>query len=435
MGLALKYKLSELTDIKHGYAFKGEFFIEQKDGETNNILLTPGNISIGGGFNKKRLRYYSDLGPIPNGYILKYDDIIVNMTDLSKAGDTLGFPAKVPKSSTQIFLHNQRLGKVVNLKPNILDTNYLYYLFQTSEYRHHVLSTASGTTVRHTSPTKILDFVINLPEINDQITIANILSSFDDKIEINNAIIANLEEQAQAIFKSWFVDFEPFLDEGFVDSEVGLIPKGFSVVRLKEVSTRRNGYSYKSKELNELSDTNMITLKNFNRNGGIDFSDTKPIDETERMKEFHFLNSGDILIACTDLTQNAEVLGRTISYFENEEFDKEVYSMDLVKIEPNNIEDQMYIYYYLNSFVFKSFAEGVATGTTVLHLPKKSIDEFKMVYPSSKLVNEFSNLVKPMLLKQNKLTLENKKLEEVRDALLPKLMSGEIRLGEAVESK
>ncbi|MFW3362497.1 restriction endonuclease subunit S [Aerococcus viridans] len=316
-----------------------------------------------------------------------------------------------------------------------LDNMYLYYWFNSTFGKAEINKRLIGSTQKALTITNLKEFEIYLPDNYIQKKIVNILSSFDDKIEINNAIIANLEEQAQAIFKSWFVDFEPFLDEGFVDSEVGLIPKGFSVVRLKEVSTRRNGYSYKSKELNELSDTNMITLKNFNRNGGIDFSDTKPIDETERMKEFHYLNSGDILIACTDLTQNAEVLGRTISYFENEEFDKEVYSMDLVKIEPNNIEDQMYIYYYLNSFVFKSFAEGVATGTTVLHLPKKSIDEFKMVYPSSKLVNEFSNLVKPMLLKQNKLTLENKKLEEVRDALLPKLMSGEIRVGEAVESK
>ena len=87
----MEYKLSELIDIKHGYAFKSEFFIEQKEGKTDNILLTPGNISIGGGFNAKKLRYYSDLGPIPNDYILKCDDIIVNMTDLSKAGDTLGF--------------------------------------------------------------------------------------------------------------------------------------------------------------------------------------------------------------------------------------------------------------------------------------------------------------------------------------------------------
>ena len=321
----------------------------------------------------------------------------------------------------------------INGKNNVLENRYLKFYLQSPYGQHELQSRATGTTVTGISQKNLRKINIILPSYEEQEMIANLLSSFDDKIENNNAIIVNLEEQAQTIFKSWFVDFEPFQDGEFVESELGLIPKDFSVVKLKEISTRRNGYSYKSKELNELSDTNMITLKNFNRNGGINFNATKPIDETERMKDFHYLNSGDILIACTDLTQNAEVLGRTISYLKNEEFDREVYSMDLVKIEPDRIEDKMYIYYYLSSFVFKSFAEGVATGTTVLHFPKKSIDEFKMIYPSSELINKFSNLIKPILLKQNNLTLENKKLEEIRDTLLPKLMSGEIRVEEAVE--
>ena len=306
---------------------------------------------------------------------------------------------------------------------------YLYFKLKTID----LAGMNVGTAVPSLTTALLNEIELNIPALENQIKIVDILSSLENKIENNNAIIANLEEQAQTIFKSWFVDFEPFQDGEFVESELGLIPKDFSVVKLKEISTRRNGYSYKSKELNELSDTNMITLKNFNRNGGINFNATKPIDETERMKDFHYLNSGDILIACTDLTQNAEVLGRTISYLKNEEFDREVYSMDLVKIEPDRIEDKMYIYYYLSSFVFKSFAEGVATGTTVLHFPKKSIDEFKMIYPSSELINKFSNLIKPILLKQNNLTLENKKLEEIRDTLLPKLMSGEIRVEEAIE--
>lgn len=321
----------------------------------------------------------------------------------------------------------------INGKNNVLENRYLKFYLQSPYGQHELQSRATGTTVTGISQKNLRKINIILPSYEEQEMIANLLSSFDDKIENNNAIIVNLEEQAQTIFKSWFVDFEPFQDGEFVESELGLIPKDFSVVKLKEISTRRNGYSYKSKELNELSDTNMITLKNFNRNGGTNFNATKPIDETERMKDFHYLNSGDILIACTDLTQNAEVLGRTISYLKNEEFDREVYSMDLVKIEPDRIEDKMYIYYYLSSFVFKSFAEGVATGTTVLHFPKKSIDEFKMIYPSSELINKFSNLIKPILLKQNNLTLENKKLEEIRDTLLPKLMSGEIRVEEAVE--
>src|SRR5699024_9937103 len=188
-------------------------------------------------------------------------------------------------------------------------------------------------------------------------------------------------------------------------------------------------------ELVEKSDINMITLKSFNRNGGINFASTKPIIKTNRMKDFHYLQNGDILIACTDLTQNAEVLGRTISYIENPDYNKEIYSMDLVKIEPNNSEDRLFIYYYLNSPLFKSFAEGVATGTTVLHLPKPAIDNFKMLYPNDDVIDKFTNLVSPILSYINQLILQNEKLEEIRDTLLPKLISGEIRVGDVVTAE
>lgn len=413
-----KVKLGSLGDIITGKTPK----TNDKENYGNDVLfLTPSD--------NMELRYIKD-----------------TIRKLSLKGAETVQNKILPKESICVSCIGSQLGKVVitiedtvtnqqinSIIPNDdVDYKYLYYAMLLVGNKLNFLSKTS-TAVPIINKTEFSNQEIYLPPLEEQKSIADLLSSFDDKIENNNAIIANLEEQAQTIFKSWFVDFEPFQDGEFVESELGLIPKDFSVVKLKEISTRRNGYSYKSKELNELSDTNMITLKNFNRNGGINFNATKPIDETERMKDFHYLNSGDILIACTDLTQNAEVLGRTISYLKNEEFDREVYSMDLVKIEPDRIEDKMYIYYYLSSFVFKSFAEGVATGTTVLHFPKKSIDEFKMIYPSSELINKFSNLIKPILLKQNNLTLENKKLEEIRDTLLPKLMSGEIRVEEAVE--
>ena len=100
-----EYALKDLIDIKHGYAFKGKFFSEE---ETNLILLTPGNFKIGGGFQAKKLKYYSKDGEVPEQYILRENDILVTMTDLSKSGDTLGYPIKVPVLENKILLHNQR---------------------------------------------------------------------------------------------------------------------------------------------------------------------------------------------------------------------------------------------------------------------------------------------------------------------------------------
>ena len=144
-------KLAEVINISHGFAFKGEHFSEST---TSNILLTPGNFKIGGGFKIDKLKYYN--GPIDSDYELQAKDLVVTMTDLSKASDTLGYPALVPHSDTQTFLHNQRIGRV-SFKPECsFGKTYLYQFMCTDQYRYEVLATASGSTVSHTSPTKIL---------------------------------------------------------------------------------------------------------------------------------------------------------------------------------------------------------------------------------------------------------------------------------------
>ena len=127
-----EYSLDELINIKHGYAFKGEFFSEEP---TDDILLTPGNFAIGGGFKAQKLKYYN--GDFPVDYILDENDVIVTMTDLSKEADTLGFSAKVPAWYGKRFLHNQRIG-LVKLKTDDFDKDYLYWLMRTFSYQRFV---------------------------------------------------------------------------------------------------------------------------------------------------------------------------------------------------------------------------------------------------------------------------------------------------------
>src|SRR3954466_2812591 len=126
------------------------------------------------------------------------------MTDLSKAADTLGYPAIVPKSQGPRFLHNQRLGKVL-IKPEAeVDKGFLFYLLRTAEYRHEVLASATGTTVKHTSPSRILSHKAKLPPLPEQKAIARILGTLDDKIELNRRMNATLEAMARALFQTWF---------------------------------------------------------------------------------------------------------------------------------------------------------------------------------------------------------------------------------------
>lgn len=159
--------LGDLIDVKHGFAFPGKHIHEEPMGD---VLLTPGNFEIGGGFKADKFKYYD--GPVPEEFVLREGDLLIAMTDLSKQSDTLGFPAFVAlRSDGRRYLHNQRLGKVVIKDEAALDRRYLHYLLCSEEYRYEVLASATGTTVKHTSPDRIKRFLETM------------LSPVDDRIE------------------------------------------------------------------------------------------------------------------------------------------------------------------------------------------------------------------------------------------------------------
>lgn len=187
-------KLGELITVKHGFAFKGEYFGDDPAGP---ILVTPGNFAIGGGFRKAKVKSYS--GPIPEGFVLSAGDLVVTMTDLSKAADALGYPALIPEGLT--YLHNQRIGKIEILDATQLDKGFLQYALRVDAYRRHVVNGATGTTVKHTSPTRICEYVISLPSLPEQRAIASLLGALDDKIAINERIVRTCRELAGALFQ------------------------------------------------------------------------------------------------------------------------------------------------------------------------------------------------------------------------------------------
>lgn len=181
-------KLGEVANIKHGFAFKGEYFSEE---ETDDILLTPGNFRIGGGFNYSKFKYYE--GTYPQEYVLKHGDLIVTMTDLSKQGDTLGFSALVPAISDKNLLHNQRIGKVEVTESNSWKL-YLYWVMQQRDYRNYVLSGATGTTVKHTSPSRICDYKIILPPLKVLQAFKSTVRGLIDLVEDNHLQANTLEK-------------------------------------------------------------------------------------------------------------------------------------------------------------------------------------------------------------------------------------------------
>ena len=297
-------KLGDFIKIKHGYGYEGKYFKSDPPGD---VLLTPGNFQIGGGFKAEKYKWYQ--GPAPEEFFLKENDLLVTMTDLSKDGDTLGYPALVPKISNIRFLHNQRLGKVEIKEDAPVIRDYLYYLLCTREYRNEILASATGSTVKHTSPERIYAFKFNLPPKNEQIKIARKLRAIDKKIEINMKINQYLELIAQAIFKSWFVDFDPVRakaegrDTGlpkeiadlfpseFEDSELGRIPKGWKTGKLEDDFNITMGQSPPGKTYNE----NRIGLPFFQ--GRADFTFRYPENRVYCTEPTRFAETGDTLVS------------------------------------------------------------------------------------------------------------------------------------------
>lgn len=186
-------RLGEIIRVRHGFAFPGADF---SDDVAYPTLVTPGNFAIGGGFKLARPKTFA--GKVSSEYVLRPGALIVTMTDLSKEGATLGLSAIVPGSGT--FLHNQRIGLVEALDETAVDLKFLNYFLRTESYRAHVLATASGSTVRHTSPSRIESFVAKLPAPDVQKAIAEVLGAFDDKIAANDLVAEAARDLARTYY-------------------------------------------------------------------------------------------------------------------------------------------------------------------------------------------------------------------------------------------
>ena len=297
------------------------------------------------------------------------------------------------------------------------DPKFLYYVLSDDRFFRYAMSTSKGTKMPRGDKIAIMKYQVLKFDMGVQKKIAAVLSALDDKIELNNKINQNLEQQAQAIFKSWFVDFEPF---------GGKMPDDWQYVQLDEVADFTGGYSYKGNEL-QPSKYAMATIKNFERKGGFKLDGYKEIIPSDKCRIEQEAGLYDILVAHTDLTQNADVIGNAELLLCTDKYEKIVFSMDVVKVVSKNNMPHFVLATILKSKEFKSHCLGYVNGTTVLHLSKKALPDYIIYIPKdlSTLTQLEESLKNIYALISNNL-YENNKLIQLRDALLPKLMSGEI---------
>ena len=381
---------------------------EYKLGEVINILDYK-RIPLSSAERKTReggFPYYGAQGIID--YI---DDYIFDGTYLLIAED--GENLKSKKQDIAQLAH----GKYwVNNHAHIVESNgicdirYLCYILNNIDLSGYI----TGSAQPKLNQANLSAISIILPPLNLQEQIADFISMFDNKIELNQRINDNLEQQAQALFKSWFVDNPN---------------SNWANTSLSEVASFVGGYSYKGEELTDFSNVAMATIKNFGRNRGFKAEGFKGINPSAKLKECHYVNLFDILVAHTDLTQNADVIGNAELLLTYGKYNNIIFSMDLVKVLPKEIFPYRFLLAaMLKNKLFKGHCLGYINGTTVLHLNKKALLDFEIRKPSNSEAKMMNETLTPYYKRMAELLQETDKLISLRDTLLPKLMSGELKI-------
>jgi type I restriction enzyme S subunit len=329
--------------------------------------------------------------------------------------------------------------KSLIVNPEKADYNFVYYLIKSNIERIKGLGT--GTTFAEISGSVVKNLKFYLPDLPTQTAIAEILSSLDDKIELNNKINQELENLAQTLFKRWFVDFDfpnengkPYKSSGgeMDDSELGEIPKGWEVSRLDDVIEFHNGYAFSSKEL-ENTDSgdcfHVFKMGHIKKGGGFNAEGTKSWYNKSKATKLsrYVLKKGDLLMCMTDMKGNVALLGHTALMNVD---DKYIVNQRVGLLRPKNQIgiDFPYLYILTNSVDFIEELRSRANSGVQVNLSTSEIKASKIILPSKNINLKFDNILKGLFESIFNNTKENQQLTNLRDTLLQKLISGELKV-------
>ncbi len=385
-----EYQIQDVCRLINGRAYSNDEMLEHGKYK----IVRVGNLSGG-----NSTWFYSDL-ELPADKYCHNGDLLFAWA--------CTFGPHIWKEDNTIFHYH--IWKIVEDK-DVVDRRFFYYYlkFATGGF----LGALNGSVMVHITKSSMEKMSIRIPKkLEDQRRIASILSSLDRKIELNNKINADLEEMAQAIFKNWFVDFEPFKDGKFVDSELGMIPEGWKVGSPYEYAKVVYGAPYKSAKFNDNGEgLPLIRIR--------DLKDCNPQFYTpEILPQTEYVNMGDIVAG-----MDAEFVphiwkGNT-----------GLLNQRVCKLMPQQTSiSNLFVLYLMKPEL--EFVQSYKTGTTVSHLGKADIDKFVVVLPPLEVVEECSKILDSILQRIKNISAESRTLSLLRDTLLPRLMSGELEIPE-----
>ena len=394
-----RYKLGELLRVKHGWAFKGEFF---SDTGVQSIL-TPGNFYESGGFkaNPSKDRFYS--GDYPKEYLCSKGDLVVAMTE--QAAGLLGSTAIVPEDNR--YLHNQRIG-LISCNES-LNKDFAYYLFMTQSVRQQISRSASGTKVKHTSPEKIYDVQVDIPKIQTQKNIAIFLSILDKKIQINNQINQELEAMAKTLYDYWFVQFD-FPDQNGKPYK----SSGGKMVYHPELKREiPEGWGVES--VGNLLDK--VTKAEKIENNSIEFIGEIPVIDQSQKYIAGFTNNEKALLQPQD---GHVIFGdhtRVVKYI-NFDYARGADGTQVLISNNENISNVL-LYHMIEDFDLSNY--GYAR-----HF--KFLKEKIVIVPDKEVSSKFETQANVIYEKIKNNIFENQELTQLRDWLLPMLMNGQVKV-------
>lgn len=383
-------KLGDVCEIITGFPFPGKKYSKEGIRVVRGDNVTIGNLR----WDTEKDKRWNEPFDKTEYYSLQANDIVIGM-DGSRVGKN---KARIKEEDLPLLLA-QRVACVRNNE--LAEQDYLYYNIFSKKFVDYVNSIHTGSAIPHISQKQIEDYKILLPNIEDQRRIASILSSLDRKIELNNKINADLEEMAQAIFKNWFVDFEPFKDGKFVDSELGMIPEGWKVGSLGDFCNVFTG----KKNTNQAIEKGLYPF----------FSCApEPLASNDAI-----FNGKAIIIA-----GNGSYTGRTSFYNGGFDLYQRTYACTIREQDKENL---MIFFYHMMKQFFEPTKMGGTRGSSIPYIVMGDITQQKFPYSKDWLIR-FSNIANSMMDRKLRIDKENSRLSLLRDTLLPRLMSGEIEI-------
>ena len=402
-----EYKLGDVCQVINGRAYKQEELLEQG----KYRVLRVGNIFQGNNW------YYSDLELSEEKYCYNGDLLYAW---------SCGFAPYIWEGKKTIYhYHIWRL---------IEDQNYVYRKFlyyYLIENTKHFLGGTHGSVMLHLTKKDFEQQIIKLPSLPIQRRIASILSSLDDKIEVNRRINENLEAQAQALFKSWFVDFEPFKDGEFVESELGIIPKELQTAYISELPhILETGRRPKGGVGEITKGIPSVGAEHVKGMGNYDYSKTKYISEEYASSLKTGKVNGYELLIYKDGGKPGYFIPNYSIFGEGYPFDECYLNEHVFKLDFNNRGYNAFCYFYFRTDYVMNYLNAQGGKAAIPGINRQDIENILIFSPENEMVKQFGDIVLPLIKQMLFNCKESRRLATLRDTLLPRLMSGELQVNE-----